>query len=113
MLPSDLLTITVAQVIAWLVGTGIAAGVAWGLGFLDFIPKLLKDIINAVVVAAFTAGLVALASFIPDKWLQMKVIDAVIALIGMILSGIGAVKFGTFKAFEIRARAGTLGIEGF
>jgi len=111
MLPSDLFTITIAQAIAWLVGTGIALGVSFGLGFITFIPDKAKAIINAVLVAALTAGLTALASFIPDQWLGMKLIDAVFALIAMLLSGWGATKFGTFKAFEVKADAQAMGLK--
>jgi len=111
MLPSDLLTITIAQAIAWLTSTGVALGVSFGLGFITFIPNKAKTIINTVLVAALTAGLTALASFIPDQWLGMKLIDAVFALIAMLLSGWGATRFGTFKAFEIKADAQVMGIK--
>lgn len=99
-MPSDFLSVTIAQVIAWVVGSGILLVVTYGLEHLDFIPESAKPIIKSVLIATLTAAVTALAANIPDSWMAMKVIDAIFAIVAMLFSGWGVVKYAEFKALE-------------
>ncbi len=99
---SELLSTTVAQAIAWLIAFGIAGAVAYVLGWFPNVPASVKNIVATVTVAALVAIVTALASFIPPTWLDMKILDAVIALVALVFSGAGW-KFGAFKVVSHRA----------
>jgi hypothetical protein len=96
-MPSVLFNATVAQAVAWILSVGIVALVAYGVQYLPW-GENVKKIINAVAVAVLTAGVSALATFIPDSWMQLKLIDAAFALITLLIANWGAIKFSTGKA---------------
>lgn len=105
---SDLLTMTVAQAIAWILAVGIAGLVAYGVQWLP-LNDFWKNVVQVVAVAVLTAAVTSIASFIPDAWLGMKLIDALFALLTMIVGSIGSVKFFAAKA---RAHVNTVEATG-
>jgi hypothetical protein len=98
MLLSDLLNLTVAQVFVWLTTVGIAAGVAYALGWFPNLDPFVRNVIATVLTAALVAAVTALASFIPDTFMQLKVIDAAFALVAALAAIVGGWKFGSLKA---------------
>jgi hypothetical protein len=95
---SDVLSMTVAQVIAWLCSAGIAGFIAYGLGFFPDLDERIKKVIQVVFGAVLVAGVTAIASLIPDQYLGMKVIDAAVALVSALFAVIAGGQFGAFKA---------------
>lgn len=94
---SELISGTVAQAIAWIVSVGIVAFVAYGLSWTNWDAETKKRVAY-VLVAVLTALVTALASFIPDTWQAMKVIDAIFALLATLAGSFGAWHFAEFKA---------------
>ena len=96
---SDLFNTTVAQAIAWVLTSGILATlVGYALGWVPEQYAQIKTIATAVLVAMLTAGAVALASFVPESFGALKIIDALVVIIGAIAASIGGIKFGGLKA---------------
>ncbi len=98
---SDVLNLTVAQAIAWLAATGIAGLVAYGLGFIPLADDV-KRIVQAVVGAMLVAGVTALAAFIPDSFMALKLIDAAFVLLGVVVSLVGGAQYGGLKSLAHR-----------
>lgn len=106
-MPSEFLNTTVAQAIAWILSVGISALVAYGVQWLP-VDEAIKKIINAVVSVMLVAGVTALASFIPESWLALRLVDAAFALITLIIGIVGGVKFATFQVASQKAQIKTL-----
>ncbi len=98
---SDVLYLTVAQATAWLAATGIAGLVAYGLGFIPLADDV-KRVIQAVVSAMLVAGVTALAAFIPDSFMALKLIDAAFVLLGAVVSLVGGAQYGGLKSLAHR-----------
>lgn len=99
-LPSDWITLTLAQFAAWVIGSGlISTVVGYALGWIpDDKYARVKQIVSAVLIAMLTAGGVTLASFIPDQYAQMKVYEVIFALFGSLATSFGGIKLGGMKA---------------
>lgn len=106
---SDLLTMTVAQAIAWILAVGIAGLVAYGVGWLP-VSDFWKSTISYVVVAMLTAGVTAISGLLPTEFLQMKLIDAALVLLTMLIGAIGSVRFFAAKARAHVAKVKATGV---
>lgn len=101
---SDLFNTTVSQAIAWILTSGILASlVGYALGWVPEKYAKIKSIANTVLVAMLTAGAVALASFVPDSFGALKLIDALVVIFGALAASFGGVKIGAVKAESHRA----------
>lgn len=101
---TDFLLMPVGQFIAWLVSVALVGAVGFALNLVDW-PELVENVIKTVAIATLTAFITSLAQFIPDEFLQMKLLDAVLFLLASLAGGYGALKFGHLKAIEARAKA--------
>ncbi len=99
MLASDVLNVTVAQALAWLTSFGIAAAVAYVLGGLPNLNDNVKRVIQVVASAMLIAGVTAVAQFIPQSWLDMRLVDCAIVLFGVFVTWAG-VWFGSLKGMQ-------------
>lgn len=93
---SDILTMTVAQALAWLATFGIAAGVAYLLARVEWDEKIEKAI-QVFAVAVLTAFLTAATSLVPPAWMDKKLVDAAVALIAFLFN-FGGAQFGKYGA---------------
>ena len=94
---SDLFNSTVAQGIAWLVSFGIAAGVSYALGWFPNLDDKAKKALQGVVIATLAAFVTAVANLIPQTWLDLRIFDALVALISLLVNAGGSM-FGGYKA---------------
>lgn len=94
---SDLFSVTLSQGVAWLVSFGIAALVAYVLGWFPSLSEGAKKIISGVAVATLAAFVTAVANNVPQTWMDMKLFDAAVALISIVVGMAGSL-FGGFKA---------------
>lgn len=95
---SELLNLTLAQAIAWVVSTGVFAVVSYALAWFPSLGENTRKILYAVLSAMLIAGVTAIAQFIPDQYLLMKIIDVVVALIASISGLYAANRFAEYKA---------------
>lgn len=105
-MPSDFLNMTLAQFLVWLMTFGIAAGIAYVLGWFPNLDPNVKNFIQVVAVAVLVAGVNALGTFIPADWLNLKLLDLVFKLLSLVLGlgvAVGGLKYGAFKAVSHRA----------
>lgn len=98
---SDLLgllaSMTVAGFVTWLTTFGVNAAVAYLLGWFPNLSQSARTTIGAVVIAMLIAGTTALANFIPQVWLDKHLLDAVVALISLVVNWAGW-RIGGFTA---------------
>jgi hypothetical protein len=101
-LPSDVFTMTLGAAIAWLTSTGIALALAYVVsraGLSDQWAEPIKYIGNLVLVALMTG----IAHYLQPQWLDMRLIDAAIALVTFLVNQAGLM-LGSLSGMEHRVR---------
>lgn len=101
---TDFLLMPVGQFIAWFVSVALVGAVGFALNLVDW-PEWAENVIKTVAIATLTTFVTSLAAFIPDQFLQMKLLDAILFLLAGLAGSFGALKFGHLKALEVRAKA--------
>ncbi len=104
--PMDWLTMTLGQFLAWVVSFGIAALVAFvvqQLPFSDPVKTALAHVAN-LVLAAFVA---AVASLIPQAYVDMRLFEVAVAVFAFIVNWAGSFlgQLQGMRTYALRLRA--------
>lgn len=95
-MPDNFLFSTLATFLAWLAAFGVSAAVAYALNAFPQLPESARQTLQVVLVAMLSAGVSAVATQIPQAWLDKTVLEALIFLVSAGVSEAGVI-FGRLK----------------
>lgn len=94
---SEILFITVSQLFALAPGA-IAFALSYALGWFPNLDERISNGIKVVATATALALVGYVATLLPDSFMQLKVIDAVLMVLGGLAASVGGIKFGAVYA---------------
>jgi small basic protein len=98
--PIDVLTMTLAAAIAWVLTTGIALGVSFLLVQFPSLTSFWQNAISVVANAVLSAFVVAVASLIPQQYLDQSLFNVAVVILSYVVNW-AASFFGATRGLQV------------